>query len=264
MRDFVEGFLKFQREAFPERSELFQRLATTQNSTTLFITCSGSRVVPELLRQREPGDLFVIRNAGNIVPTHGHESGGVTARVKYAVVALGATDVVVCGHSDCEAMTAIASCKCLDNMPPVAAWLRYADAARAVNAAQDFRDPKARLRALVRENVIAQVANLPPINRLSCAAGPPHSARMGLRHRIRRHRGVGWRLGVVPIPVHAPGNVCNADMRTRRAGSSGKQIVRGSHHDWSASLRLRNAATLWRFPQSAMLHQRRRWERVRS
>ncbi|SPK75979.1 carbonic anhydrase (plasmid) [Cupriavidus taiwanensis] len=160
MRDFVEGFLKFQREAFPERSELFQRLATTQNPTTLFITCSDSRVVPELLTQREPGDLFVIRNAGNIVPTHGHEPGGVTASVEYAVVALGVTDVVVCGHSDCGAMTAIANCKCLDNMPAVAAWLRYADAAKAVNAAQDFRDPRARLSALVRENVIAQIANL--------------------------------------------------------------------------------------------------------
>ncbi|MBI3309922.1 MAG: carbonic anhydrase [Serratia liquefaciens] len=69
MKEVIEGFLKFQREAFVERTALFQRLATQQNPRTLFISCSDSRLVPELITQREPGDLFVIRNAGNIVPS---------------------------------------------------------------------------------------------------------------------------------------------------------------------------------------------------
>jgi carbonic anhydrase len=84
MQDIIDGFLKFQRDAFPKRSELFRRLATSQSPSTLFIACSDSRVVPELLTQREPGDLFVIRNAGNIVPSYGPEPGGVSATVEYA------------------------------------------------------------------------------------------------------------------------------------------------------------------------------------
>ena len=135
MKDIIEGFLKFQREAFPDRSELFKELATAQNPGALFIACSDSRVVPELLTQREPGDLFVIRNAGNIVPAYGPEPGGVSATVEYAVAVLGVTDIIICGHSDCGAMTAISTGTKLDHLPAVASWLAHADAAKAVNAA---------------------------------------------------------------------------------------------------------------------------------
>ncbi|AZD28199.1 carbonic anhydrase [Pseudomonas chlororaphis] len=160
MRHIIDGFLKFQREAFPKRSELFKQLATTQNPGTLFVTCSDSRVVPELLTQQEPGDLFVIRNAGNIVPSYGPEPGGVSATVEYAVAVLGVSDIVICGHSDCGAMTAISTCKCLDHLPAVANWLRHAESAKVVNAARSHASDEARLDALVRENVIAQLANL--------------------------------------------------------------------------------------------------------
>lgn len=101
MQEIIDGFLKFQRDVFPARKELFRKLATSQTPRTLFISCSDSRMVPELVTQREPGDLFVIRNAGNIVPSFGPEPGGVSATVEYAVAALGVTDVVICGHSDC-------------------------------------------------------------------------------------------------------------------------------------------------------------------
>src|ERR1700684_612406 len=111
MRDIIDGFLKFRLDAFPKRSELFKSLATAQNPRTLFITCSDSRVVPELLTQREPGDLFVIRNAGNIVPSYGPEPGGVSATVEYAVAVLGVQDIVICGHSNCGAMTASSTCE---------------------------------------------------------------------------------------------------------------------------------------------------------
>ncbi|SFP49230.1 carbonic anhydrase [Pseudomonas sp. NFPP07] len=160
MQHIIDGFLKFQREAFPKRSELFKQLATTQNPGTLFVTCSDSRVVPELLTQQEPGDLFVIRNAGNIVPSYGPEPGGVSATVEYAVAVLGVSDIVICGHSDCGAMTAISTCKCLDHLPAVANWLRHAESAKVVNAARSHASDAARLDALVRENVIAQLANL--------------------------------------------------------------------------------------------------------
>ncbi|AJK49773.1 carbonic anhydrase [Burkholderia plantarii] len=160
MQEVIDGFLRFQKDVFPQRTELFKRLATRQQPRTLFISCSDSRLVPELVTQREPGDLFVIRNAGNIVPCYGPEPGGVTATVEYAVAALGVTDVVVCGHSDCGAMTAIATCQCLDHMPAVRNWLRYADSARVVNEAREHRDQAARIDSMVRENVIAQLANL--------------------------------------------------------------------------------------------------------
>jgi len=160
MKAFVKGALKFQRHTHPGLSELFKKLAHSHSPKALFITCSDSRVVPELLTQQDPGDIFVIRNAGNIVPSHSAEPGGVTASVEYAVAALGVTDIVVCGHSDCGAMTAISTCACMDKMPAVASWLRHADAAKAVNEARTFISSAAKLDSMVRENVLAQLANL--------------------------------------------------------------------------------------------------------
>ncbi|MDH2911168.1 carbonic anhydrase [Kosakonia sp. HypNH10] len=160
MKAIIDGFLKFQQEAFPERIKLFRDLATQQSPRALFISCSDSRLVPELVTQREPGDLFVIRNAGNIVPSYGPEPGGVSASVEYAVSALRVADIVICGHSDCGAMTAIATCQCLDHMPAVASWLRYADSARVVNESRQHADRPTKVAAMVRENVIAQLANI--------------------------------------------------------------------------------------------------------
>ncbi|ALR77857.1 carbonic anhydrase [[Enterobacter] lignolyticus] len=173
MKEIVEGILKFQRDAFPERAELFKGLATRQNPKALFISCSDSRLVPELVTQREPGELFVIRNAGNIVPSWGPEPGGVSASVEYAVAALRVSDIVICGHSDCGAMAAISSCACLDHMPAVSHWLRYADSARVVNEARSHADAHAKAASMVRENVLAQLANIQthPCVRLALAEG---------------------------------------------------------------------------------------------
>lgn len=160
MKALIDGILKFQKEAFPQRTDLFKHLSTTQHPGTLFITCSDSRVVPELLTQQEPGELFVIRNAGNIVPSYGPEPGGVSATVEYAVAVLGVTDIVICGHSDCGAMTAIAKCKCMDHLPAVAGWLQHAESAKVINNARTHVNDAARVSSMVRENVIAQLANL--------------------------------------------------------------------------------------------------------
>lgn len=83
-----------------------------------------------------------------------------TASVEYAVAALGVEDIVICGHSDCGAMTAIATCQCLDHLPTVAGWLRYADSAKAVNQAYPHASDEARVASMVRENVIAQLNNI--------------------------------------------------------------------------------------------------------
>ena len=160
MQEIIDGFLKFQRDVVPARKELFRKLATSQTPRTLFISCSDSRMVPELVTQREPGDLFVIRNAGNIVPSYGPEPGGVSATVEYAVAVLGVRDIVICGHSNCGAMTAISTCKNLDHLPAVAGWLRHADAAKAINASRTYHSDAECLEALVKDNVIAQLANI--------------------------------------------------------------------------------------------------------
>ncbi|WP_077046351.1 carbonic anhydrase [Pseudomonas sp. KK4] len=160
MKALIEGFLKFQKEVFPQRTDLFKHLATTQHPGTLFITCSDSRVVPELLTQQEPGELFVIRNAGNIVPSYSPHPGGVSATVEYAVAVLGVTDIVICGHSDCGAMTTVAKCKCVDHLPAVAGWLQHAESAKVINEARPHASEAAKVSSMVRENVIAQLANI--------------------------------------------------------------------------------------------------------
>lgn len=160
MSEIIDGFLKFQRDVFPRHAALFRKLATQQAPRTLFISCSDSRLVPELVTQRAPGDLFVIRNAGNIVPAYGPEPGGVSASVEYAVCVLRVSDIVICGHSDCGAMTAIAEHTCLDHMPAVRSWLRHADAARTAVEAHAHPTATARVQAMVKQNVIAQLDNI--------------------------------------------------------------------------------------------------------
>ena len=161
MKALIDGFLKFQNEAFPQRSELFKHLATTQQPGTLFITCSDSRVVPELLTQQEPGELFVIRNAGNIVPSYSPHPGGVSATVEYAVAVLGVSDIVICGHSDCGAMRAVLNPDSLEKMPTVKAWLRHAEVAKTmVHDNCNCTDEKDSMPILTEENVIAQLQHL--------------------------------------------------------------------------------------------------------
>ncbi|MEV0990729.1 carbonic anhydrase [Streptomyces sp. NPDC049949] len=153
MQDLTEGLAHFQQDVFPAKAALFARLATTHRPQTLFIGCSDARVVPELITQREPGELFVIRTAGNLVPAHEAlaEDAGVAASIEYAVAVLGVGDIVVCGHSACGAMTALAARQDLAELPAVARWLRH-----AAPAAASRHEPA----ALIRGNVAAQLANL--------------------------------------------------------------------------------------------------------
>ncbi|XNM50938.1 carbonic anhydrase [Escherichia coli] len=180
MKEIIDGFLKFQREAFPKREALFKQLATQQSPRTLFISCSDSRLVPELVTQREPAQCLVIRNARAIssLPTGRNPVAFLLGR--YAVAALRVSDIVICGHSNCGAMTAIASCQCMDHMPAVSHWLRYADSARVVNEARPHSDLPSKAAAMVRENVIAQLANLQthPSVRLALERGADRPARL--------------------------------------------------------------------------------------
>ena len=161
MHQLLEGVRKFYREAYPRHRGLFARLARNQDPKALFITCSDSRVVPNLFLQADPGDLFLIRNAGNIVPPAGSMEGGTIASIEYAVVALGVKDVVICGHSDCGAMKGILHPEKVSHMPTVAKWVEHAKVAReAVHREFPDLDDNTVAELLVDYNVIAQVRNL--------------------------------------------------------------------------------------------------------
>lgn len=161
--DLVDGVLRFREQVYPQREEQFRRLASGQQPHTLFITCADSRVVPEMITQTSPGELFMSRNIGNLVPAYGEMMGGVSAIVEYACTALRVAHVVVCGHSDCGAMKALLDPDDpqLRRMPTVAAWLRNAEAARGVvEILQPDLDGVDRLRAVIEQNVRTQLQHL--------------------------------------------------------------------------------------------------------
>lgn len=162
MDNILDRAGRFRGEIFEKKSALYQRLAHEgQEPKALMISCADSRVVPEHITQAGPGELFVCRNAGNIVPPFSTQNGGVSSTVEYAVVVLGVRDIVVCGHSDCGAMKAFLKPEALAAVPNVAAWLRHAHAAEcAVNAAYPHLEEKDKAHALAMENVIIQIQHL--------------------------------------------------------------------------------------------------------
>jgi len=156
----IPGVLRFQRGVYPQHRERFERLAEGQAPQTLFITCADSRIDPAFITQTLPGELFVCRNAGNIVPPNGADGRGMTATVEYAVGALAVTDIVVCGHSDCGAMKGALDPDSLREFPHVAQWLSHAAAALRVTQRHDCDSEAARLKTLTRENVRLQLQHL--------------------------------------------------------------------------------------------------------
>jgi carbonic anhydrase len=162
MEHIIDGVLKFQREVFPNEKALYRELSISQSPEVLFIGCADSRVVPELLTQQGPGGLFVVRNAGNIVPPFGPAAGGVSASIEYAVTVLGVKDIVLCGHSGCGAMTALMNgVDKIQHLPSVSMWLRYASTAMQVlDKQQDLVDETAKINAIIHENVLVQLDNL--------------------------------------------------------------------------------------------------------
>lgn len=160
LRHIVEGFRQFRHEVFPQQEELFKKLAHAQNPRAMFITCADSRIVPELITQSSPGDLFVTRNVGNVVPPYGQMNGGVSTAIEFAVMALGVQHIIVCGHSDCGAMKAVLAPQTLEGMPTVKAWLRHAEVARTVVAQTCGCATQEHLGVLTEENVVAQLDHL--------------------------------------------------------------------------------------------------------
>lgn len=196
MDKLLEGVRLFHESYYKPRRELFEKLSAGQQPSTLFITCSDSRIDPGLLTQTRPGELFVVRNAGNIVPRYGANGGGECATIEYAVAALGVSEIVVCGHTGCGAMKALLQRDSVKDLPAVDAWLEHArvpdGGGSNVENAGDA-DDEGRLDALIESNVLAQFENLRTHPKVAegLAAG-----------RLRLH---GWvyRIGHGDVTVYA-------------------------------------------------------------
>jgi carbonic anhydrase len=161
MDRLIEGHKRFLAEVFPARRNQYKLLSERQAPEWLFITCSDSRVVPDLILGTGPGDLFITRNAGNVVPITSHDVDGVTATIEYAIEVLKVKSAILCGHSDCGALKAALDHKSLENLPKARRWLSHVEAAFAHRQPLNPADGEhAELASLIRGNVVAQLLSL--------------------------------------------------------------------------------------------------------
>lgn len=161
MQSLVEGVHHFQTTGFQRQRELFERLAEGQRPEACFITCSDSRIVTSLITGAKPGQLFNVRNVGNLVPCYGTSNNGEMAAVEFAISALGVSHIIVCGHTKCGAMQGLLQPESLRDMPATASWLRHADATAAImkeNYGHLTGDQL--LTACAEENVLVQLEHL--------------------------------------------------------------------------------------------------------
>jgi carbonic anhydrase len=131
MQKLINGLQAFKNEGFKKYDKLFETLADGQNPLALFVTCSDSRVNPNLLTGTDPGDLFVLRTAGNIIPPYNNTLGGEAATIEYAVQVLGISDIIICGHSQCGAMGGLLNPASLEELHAVKAYLQHAQSCLA-------------------------------------------------------------------------------------------------------------------------------------
>lgn len=157
MKNLLPGLRKFSERVFPGQQAHFEALAQGQKPHTLMITCSDSRIDPNLVTQTMPGELFVVRNAGNIIPPFGASRGGEEAAIEFAIEGLGVRNIVICGHSQCGAMAALVGKVNLEGLPCVKSWLGHAHATKKrIDAIQE----EVELGKVVEENVLVQADNL--------------------------------------------------------------------------------------------------------
>jgi len=160
MKELVAGYRRFKDNMTTEQAAIFDRLSTGQQPKAMFITCADSRVVPDVIMQCGPGDLFVSRNVGNVVPPYAAFTGGVSAAIEYAVVVLGVKHLIVCGHSDCGAMKAVLAPP-KQRMRAVEAWLQHCQAALEVTLQlYPEMENSDQLTQLTRQNVLMQLTHL--------------------------------------------------------------------------------------------------------
>jgi len=155
------GVRKFQTEVFPEQRALFEGLRRKQDPLAMFITCADARVVPNLFTQTGPGEIFIERNPGNMVPPYGDFVGGVTSGVEYANLVLKVPVIVICGHTDCGVMKALLHPETASGMPGVQTWMRHGNEAKQTVLRDHPGSPEEeKVHRLAEANVLEQIANL--------------------------------------------------------------------------------------------------------
>lgn len=161
MKRLIDGVCQFQNRVFPAMRSQFEALAACQKPSTLFITCADSRIDPSLITQTAPGEIFVHRNPGNLVPRFQNASGGEAASIEYAICVLGVQDVVICGHSQCGAVAGLARPESIADLDHVAHWLEHAKESERISEPLDVLpesdDP---LLGLAARNVVVQLDHL--------------------------------------------------------------------------------------------------------
>lgn len=155
----VDGVFHFQTQIFPRQRERFERLARGQSPQAVFVTCSDSRIDPNLITNSKPGDLFVVRNPGNLVPPYAMPSDA-GAAMEFALQTLGVRDVIICGHTCCGAVAGLLDLDQLANLPTLARWLTHAEPVRARLNQWSSMDPNSRLNAAIELNVLVQLEHL--------------------------------------------------------------------------------------------------------
>lgn len=183
MLKLLHGLHQFKSEIHSQNEKFFERLAAGQSPDAIFITCSDSRVVPNLITQTDPGSLFVIRNAGNIVPAYSpnDESPAEEATIEYAINQLNVKEIIVCGHSACGAMQGLMNLDKIDSMPAVKKWLKHTEKTIDI-IKRDYGDlnDECKLSAAIQVNVLVQLENLKTL---------PCIARRLMKREIELH---GW------------------------------------------------------------------------
>ena len=161
MQKLVKGIHSFQRGFFASHRALFEQLATAgQQPETLFITCSDSRVDPNLITNSEPGELFIVRNVGNVVPSV-DLPGGTAAAIQYAVEVLNVENIIVCGHTQCGALKAILDPESVAHLEFVKRWVQSTiDVKNLIDEKYSHLTGEAKLTAAIQENVLAQLEHL--------------------------------------------------------------------------------------------------------
>lgn len=162
MNDILRGVHRFRTDVFDNQREFFARLAGGQHPEAVFITCSDSRLVPNVITQTAPGELFVLRNAGNMVPPYGAAGGGEAATIEFAIEALDVKHIIVCGHLHCGVINALLNPQSVERMPLVKAWLTQAEATRRIvqeNYRSDYSGEEL-LSIATQEHVLVQLENL--------------------------------------------------------------------------------------------------------